>query len=74
MTRSVVWTDRAEAQLLGLPLRDADLALKAVERFASNGLGFVRRMLPSNELRLYAGNCVVLFSTTPDRIIIEEVR
>ncbi len=56
--RRVVWTDEAEAQLLRLAPTDADAIMRAIETLAERSIGFVRIMIPSDELRLYAAGCV----------------
>jgi hypothetical protein len=54
MTVRIVWLARAELELLHLKPSEAEAILDMVERFASTGEGFVRRMLDgSDEYRLY---------------------
>ena len=74
MTRSIAWTDVAERQLLTMPPREAEELLTAVEAFGATGVGFVRRMLATTEVRLYTRQHIVVVSLEPDRVVIEDVR
>ncbi len=72
--KRVVWTEDAEAQLLRLPLEDAETALTAIETLAERSIGFVRVMNPSGELRLYAGDCIMTFVESDDVIRVQAIR
>ncbi len=72
--KRVVWTNEPEAQLLRLSPDDAEVALRAIETLAERNVGFVRVMIPSGELRLYAGECIVTFVERDDIIRVRAVR
>jgi hypothetical protein len=66
--RRVVYEEDAELDLLRLPPDEADAVWLAVNRFATTGVGFLRRM-DGGGLSLYSGSCVVSLVVT-----VEEVR
>ena len=74
MRRSVVWTEQAESQLIALPPSEASDVLNAVETFAEHGRGFVRRMIPSDEYRLYTSQWIVAFIVIDDAIVVAELK
>jgi len=73
MSRALIWLESAELELLRLPPSEAESVMRAVESLAERGVGFVRRMIPSGDLRLYTGTHVVAFLVDNASIVILRV-
>lgn len=72
MIRRVEWFPQAEADLFELPhWRIAEQISKALETFASNGVGFVR--LVHGETRLYTGEVYARINIAGDVVLVERV-
>ena len=65
--RRIVFEEDAELDLLRLPPDEAEAVWLAVNRFATTGVGFLRR-IEDGGLSLYVGSCVVSVVVTMEEV------